>query len=188
MRKELYQMLEMIVKTATENRMKIINVRSNPACTSETILEAIDSKRALQIILKTETIAEGHYKLAKTEQNYTLIPTSEEFRDKFPEVDRIIYADAAIKFSRSVYMNDYHSTMAKTIAYFGVMQEIQTPNKQEHGVNIIMPLRLNVLKPWMSKDIAKDMTTKAKSASYPIQLESETEKLKITFVVMPDVA
>lgn len=184
MKKELYQMLEMIVKTANRTA-EFVNVRKNPSATEETIIEATDSKRALQIILKSESIAEGQYKIAKTGKEYTLIPIPEEKRERFPDTDRVFYKDEAVTFRRSISTHAHDATMAEILAYFGVMQEILTPGKQENGINIIRPIFLDTLKPWVSIIEPITLEMKGTTPNYPIQLESFTATVKIRFVVMP---
>ena len=183
MKKEIYQMLEMIVKTANSTA-EFVNVRKNPTAPEETIIEATDSKRALQIILKSESMAEGQYKIAKAGKEYTLIPIPEEKRERLPDTDRVFYKEEAVTFRRSISAHTHDVTMAEILAYFGVMQEILTPGNQESGTNIIRPIFLDILKPWVSIIVDK-IQMKATTPDYPVQLESETESVKIRFVVMP---
>lgn len=186
MKKELYQMLEMIVKTANSTA-EFVNVRKNPSATEETIIEATDSKRALQIILKSESIAEGQYKIAKTGKEYALIPIPADHQRRFPDTDRVMYKDEAATFKREITVAAYDIVVGQILAFFGVLQQFLMPESQtvREGVNIIRPIFLDVLKPWTAISSINTIDMKATTPTYPVQLESTTNDTTIKFIVMP---
>lgn len=182
MKKELYQMLEMICKTADSTRIQVVSIRHNLLDDTEMIVEATDTFRAIQITTNSE-FADGLYKIAKTGTDYTLLLIPEDRRERFPDVDRVLYKDTSIMFERRMSSVVPDIIIAQIQAYFGSMQETQAPGKQTHGINIIRPKLLDVIKPWCK--LSDDFTLKCKTPSYAAQIESESEGLKIKFLAMP---
>lgn len=185
MRKEFYQMLEIVTKTAS-NDMQIVNVRKNPNDPEELILEATDTKRAIQIFTK-EAISEGQYKIAKTGKEYALMPMPADHQRRFPDTDRVMYKDEAATFKREITVAAYDIVVGQILAFFGVLQQFLMPESQtvREGVNIIRPIFLDVLKPWTAISSINTIDMKATTPTYPVQLESTTNDTTIKFIVMP---
>lgn len=182
MKKELYQMLEMILKSAQATNIQAVNIRRNPLAIDGMIVEATDDKRAIQIITK-EAISEGLYKIAKTGKEYTLLLIPVEKRERFPDIDRVMYKETEPSFVRDIKAPLPDIVEATIHAHFGSLQESLAPGKQTFGINIIRPIWLDVIKPWCKiSDIFK---MKCTTPNYPVQIESESEELIIKFAVMP---
>lgn len=185
MKKELYQMLEMIVKSAYGIQQRV-NVRANPNNPeSGRIIEATDSKRAIQIEMDDYNLRPGQYKIAKTGKEYEFLAIPASERSRFPDTDRVMYKPEAATFSRSLGNENHDIIMAKIIAFFGVMQEEQNPGSTKFNINTLHPNYFDVLKPWMKLGVTTPITMMATTKSYPVQLNSEFDDLKIRYILMP---
>ena len=87
MRKEYYEMLVDVIKTASD---------SNPTHKTVAVLEnyvmATDAKRALRITTETPVKPDGLYQIAKVDKEYQLVASTETGR--YPDVERVMKMEA----------------------------------------------------------------------------------------------
>jgi len=83
MRKEYYEMLLDVIKTATKENPIHKTVAALDCC-----IMATDAKRALRITTETPVAPDGLYQIAKVGKEYQLIASPESGR--YPDIDRIM--------------------------------------------------------------------------------------------------
>lgn len=86
MRKDYYEMLINITKTASDD-----NPMHKTVAVLDRCIMATDAKRALRITTETPAKPDGLYQIAKIGKEYQLIASSETGR--YPDVDRIMDID-----------------------------------------------------------------------------------------------
>jgi len=187
MRKEIYQMLEMIIKSAGDHQA-FVNIRSTPENPEQKIIEATDSKRAIQIHLTDFNQADGQFRIGKIGKDYALLPMSDGEKTKFPEVDRVIIKDKAVEFTRNVVTHTPNVVPSYITGWIGYYEarNIATGESLD-DIHTIDLEALDVIKPWCK--LSEHISIGIKSMKMPVRFTGESrffaDKFKITYVVMP---
>ena len=183
MRKEYFEMLLDVIKTADDPTKQLIHVNGNT-------IDATDSKRVLRIILENKPCEPGDYKIAKIGKDYQVMPADNPGR--FPDITRVMgYGSrpttitielSGIDKKGKPFRHDPQHMPANFLAIYGYLQ--RDHDRDPGALSWINYTFLSKILVMMAK-LGDKLTVEYRSPTHPVYITTTVGDDKIEYLIMP---
>ena len=181
MRKEYYEMLVDVIKTASD---------SDPIHKTAAVLEnyvmATDAKRALRITTESPVKPDGLYQIAKVGKVYQLVASSEPGR--YPDIERVMKIEARATLDIPCWATDTKTVRldpdyfpGRLLTIFGKLQTMA----EVIGVSTLNYAYLSVVAKKMFALANDSIRVEYVGPTYPLKLSCRNGRDTIEYIIMP---